>query len=113
VLEDSSVSSAGTEKHDVTIPLEKSWEASASPVEVKHIFMTQKNKKVPRPDKSHAEVLKKKEMASLGVTCQQQKLLQGELTKFTAVQTFLCSLQFLRNTIMATKFGSLKVTGYR
>ena len=59
MLEDSSVSSAGTEKHDVTIPLEKSWEASASPVEVKHTFMTQKNKKVPRPDKSHAEVLKK------------------------------------------------------
>ena len=50
---------------NVTTPLEKSWEASASPVEVKHIFTTQKNKKVPRPDKSHAEVLKKKEGVKL------------------------------------------------
>ena len=54
---------------NVTTPLEKSWEASASPVEVKHIFTTQKNKKVPRPDKSHAEVLKKKKRELNSITC--------------------------------------------
>jgi len=31
-------------------------------------------------------------------------------TKFTAVQIFLCSLQHLRNTIMAIKYGSLNTS---
>ena len=48
---------------------------------------------------------REREMASLGIA-------SGELkTKFTAAQIFLCSLQFLRNTIMATKFGSLNTSG--